>query len=150
MPVNGIEYDHESLQIEVEGLGIATTLMEVSYDAARDVDVITDQRGVPRGPKGVARKKFEGSFDATLALEEYDALAEGVGEEGVLGRPSYRVILAYQDDEQPALTDELVVRITKISFSSKEGEVAKVRLEGKQVALPSINGRQIFSPAGGR
>ena len=150
MPVNGVEYDHENLVMEVEGLGISTTLMEVSYDGGRDFEVITDQDGLPRGPRAVARKAYEGAFSCTLSREEFDALSEGVGEVGVLGRPSYRVVLSYQQDDESPTTDELTVRLAKFSVDSKEGETVKVKLEGKQLSVASIGGRPLFRASGRR
>lgn len=150
MAVNGKEYDHESLQMEVEGIGLTTTLTDVSYTAERDVDVVTDAQGVPRGEDAVTRKPYQGSFSCTLAREEFDTLREATQDTGVLGRKSYAVTLTYQDDGGEAITDELSVRLTKVDFSSKEGDRTMVKLEGKQIKLPKIGGGDIFVPAARR
>lgn len=150
MGVNGVEYDHEALQMEVEGIGLTTTLTDVNYTAERDVDVVTDADGAPRGPDGVTRKAFQGSFSCTLAREEFDALSEATQDTGVLGRKSYSVALTYQNDGGEAKNDELTVRLTKIDLSSKEGDRTMVKLEGKQVTIPKINGADIFIPAARR
>lgn len=150
MAVNGVEYDHESLQMEVEGIGLVTTLTEVSYSAERDFDVVTDAQGVPRGEEGVTRKPYSGSFSCTLAREEYDALREATTDTGVLGRKSYAVTLTYQNDGGAAITDELTVRLSKCDFDSKEGDRTMVKLEGKQIAVARIGGAEVFVPASRR
>ena len=73
MPVNGVSYDHESLVMEVPGIGQALTLAEVSYTPKKGAEVKTDSTGVPNR---LVRKKFEGDFNATVARSEFNALLE--------------------------------------------------------------------------
>ena len=62
MAVNGVEYDHESLEMQLEGVGLVVSLTEVNYDAERDVEVVNDKNGVPRGVvrAGPARQLVRG------------------------------------------------------------------------------------------
>ena len=145
--VNGVEYDHESLEMQLEGVGLAVSLTEVNYDAERDVDVVTDKNGVPRG---LVRKGFQGTFDCSLARDQYDQLVEATKDTGVLGAEPRQVVMTYSNDGEEPTSDELEVKITKIGWSSQEGERVMVKLEGKQTRLPRSAGSDLYVPGGGR
>lgn len=143
--VNGVEYDHESLEMQFEGIGLVISLTEVNYDAERDVDVVNDKNGVPRG---IVRKGFQGTFDCTLARDQYDQLTEATKATGALGAKPRQVTLTYGNDLQEPTVDELEVKITKSGFSSQEGERVMVKLEGKQTRIPRSAGAELYVPGG--
>lgn len=145
MAVNGVEYDHESLEMQLEGVGLVVSLTEVNYDAERDVEVVNDKNGVPRG---VVRKGFQGSFDCTLARDQYDQLTEATSATGTLGAKPRQVTLTYGNDLQEPTVDELEVKITKVGFSSQEGERVMMKLEGKQTRMPRSAGAELYVPGG--
>ena len=145
MAVNGVEYDHEALEMQLEGIGQVVSLTDVNYDAERDVDVVNDKNGVPRG---VVRKGFQGMFDCTLARDQYNQLADATSATGVLGAEPLQVTLTYGDDLREPTSDELEVKITKVGWSSQEGERVTVKLEGKQTRLPRSAGADLYVPGG--
>lgn len=146
--VNGIEYDSESLEIEVAGIGSSFTMIEVNYKATKDVDVPTGRHGLPRG--GVTRKKYEGTFGCTIARSEYNALAEATSDTGVLGAEPFPVTLSYGNDGDEPTEDELEVKITEIDTGSKQDESTMVKLTGKHTKVAKLAGVPVYVDPLGR
>ena len=146
MPVNGVSYDHESLVMEVPGVGQALTLTEVSYTPKKGAEVKTDSTGVPNR---IVRKKFEGDFSATVARSEFNALLESTSETGVLGADPLAITLTYGDDGEEPVEDELEVKITEVELGSKEDDEAMAKLTGVQTKIPKLSGHDAYVVPGG-
>ncbi len=147
MPVNGNMYDHESLEMEVPGVGQALSLTEVNYKAAKKGKTVTGSHGLPRA---YARGKYEGTFDCTIAREEYHALAEATADTGVLGAEPVPVTLVYGADGEEPTEDNLEVKIEEIDTGSKEDEEAMVKITGTHTAVAEIAGQPVYVDPLGR
>ena len=146
MPINGASYDHESLIMEMPGVGQVLTLVEVSYTPKRDVDVKNDKNGVPHR---IVRKGFEGDFSCTMARAEFNSLLEGTADTGVLGAEPMAITLTYGDDGEEPVEDELEVKITDTELGSKEDDEAMVKITGKQTSIPKLSGHEAYVVPGG-
>ena len=146
MPVNGVAYDHESLQMELPGVGQVLTLSEVNYSPTKEVEVKNDKNGVPHR---VVRKGFKSDFDCTLARTEFNTLAESASDTGVLGAEPLAVTLTYGYDGDEPSDDELEVKIEKVELGSKEDDEAMVKLSGKLTQIPKLAGHDAYVVPGG-
>ena len=141
--VNGVIYDFESIKVALPS-GLITTVKDVNYSSKKDVEVVTDSKGMPRG---VVRKKFEGDFSMTLSLAEYEEFSKAQASQGgVLGAPPFPVVVSYGAYGQPPVTDNLMVKITEIPREAKEDEEVVMKISGKQTAIPKLGGRPAYVP----
>lgn len=141
--INGKIYDFESIKILLPS-GQITTAKDINYSAKKDVDVITNSQGIPIG---VSRKKFEGDFSMTMGMAEFEALSDSVsGTGGVLGCPSFPVVVSYGNAEEEVVTDTLTVKITEVPREAKEDEEIVMKITGKQVSVPLFNGKPVYDP----
>lgn len=139
--INGRTYDFESMKV-MTPVGIACTISEINYDASKDVEIKTDMKGVPRGFAG---KSYEGSFDCTMSLEEYNILNSAAGVRGILAMDPMPVIVNFSQLGAPVVNHQLLVKITKVTFSTPKDDEATAKLEGKQMAPLKINGVPVYT-----
>lgn len=141
MPVNGVSYDHESLEMEMPGVGTVLTLSEVNYSPTKEVEVKNDKNGVPHR---VVRKGFKSDFDCTLARTEFNAFADSVSDTGVLGAEPLPITLTYGFDGDEPTEDEIEVKIEKVELGSKDDDEATVKLSGKLTQIPKLAGHDAY------
>lgn len=139
--INGRTYDFESVKLQTP-VGTASTISEINYDGTKDVEVKTDMKGIPRG---YARKSYEGSFDCTMSLEEYNILNAAAGVRGILAMDSMPVIVSFAQAGAPIVTHQLSVKITKITPGVARDDEVTMKIEGKQTAVMKINGKPIYT-----
>lgn len=146
MPINGVAYDHESLEMGLPGVGTVVTLSDVNYAPTKEVEVKNDKNGVPHR---IVRKGFKSDFDCTMARTEFNALAESTGETGVLGADPLAITLTYGYDGDEPVDDELEVKIEKVELGSKEDDEATAKLSGKLTQIPKLAGHDAYVVPGG-
>lgn len=139
--INGRTYDFESMKVMTPA-GIACTISEINYDAGKDVEIKTDMKGLPRG---YARKSYEGSFDCTMSLEEYNILNSAAGVRGILAMDSMPVIVSFSQLGAPVVTHQLLVKITKVTPGITKDDETTVKVEGKQMAALKVNGVPVYT-----
>lgn len=139
--INGVVYDFETIKMQLPS-GIVNSLDEISYSATKDVDVLTDTKGNPRG---VVRKAYEGDFSCTMSLYEYGILERAAGARGILSMDSMPVIVSFAQTGASVVTHQLMVKITKITPGIQKDDEVKVQLEGKQTAIMKTNGKPVYS-----
>ncbi len=140
--INNTVYDYESVKLTLPS-GIITTGTDISYSQKKDIDVVNDMRGVPRG---YVRKAFEGDFSLTMSLSEYEKLSASAGVRGILGMDPIPVVVNYATMGMPVITDMLVVKITEIPREIKEGNEILMSIKGKQTAIPKLGGKAVYAP----
>ena len=141
--VNGIVYDFESIKAQLP-TGMVSTVEDIKYSIKKDVEVVTDKNGLPRG---VVRKEYEGDFEMTLSLGEYERLAQNA-RRGILALDPFPVVVSIGDGANPVITDTVVVKITEVPREMKKGEEIKMVVKGKQTAVAKMNGRLAYQPLG--
>lgn len=146
--VNKRSFDHESVRIEVSGIGQVLTMPEVNYDVEKGVKLVYNADGTPRGY--VADGELKATWDITISRQEYRALAESLSDTGVLNAEPLTVTVTYANDDEEAQTDKLVVKITKVGSGSKRGDEAMQKLEGVVVDVPEFAGQPVWKARGER
>lgn len=139
--INGRTYDFESMKLQTP-VGTACTISEINYDGSKDVEIKTDMKGIPRG---YARKAYEGSFDCTMSLEEYNLLNSAAGIRGILAMDPMPVIVSFAQTGAPIVIHQLSVKITKVTPGVAKDDEVTVKIEGKQTAVMKINGKPIYT-----
>lgn len=140
--INGAVYDFESVKVALPS-GLTATVKDINYSAKKDIDVVTDSKGMPRG---YVRKKFEGDFSMTMSLAEYEKFAASQAPGGVLGSPPFPVVVSYGAFGQPPVTDNLMVKITEVPREAKEDEEVVMKISGKQTDIPKFSNRPVYVP----
>lgn len=144
--VNGTVYDYESLTMEISGAGALVGVEEVNYDASREVTLLTDSKGRPRG---YSRGKFGGTCSLSITREDYEALAEGVGG-AILNHPPANLVCTYANDGQPTYTDRLTVKLNKIEWTQGKEKESMCKLSGILTDIPEFHGRPVWDDQGER
>lgn len=139
--INGRTYDFESMKVMTPA-GIACTISEINYDAGKDVEIKTDMKGRPRG---YSRKDYEGAFDCTMSLEEYNILNSAAGVRGILAMDPMPVIVSFSQLGAPVVTHQLLVKITKVTPGISKGDETTMKVEGKQLDVMKINGVPVYT-----
>lgn len=146
--VNKRSFDHESVRIEVSGIGQVLSFPEVNYDVEKGAKVVFNNDGTPRG--WVMDGELKATFDITVTRQEYHSLAESLSETGVLNSEPLNVTVTYANNDEEAQTDKLVIKFTKISSGSKSGDEAMQKLEGIVVDVPEFAGQPVWKAQGER
>ena len=118
MPINGNDYDWESMEIRLPH-GTAVNITEISYS---DEAPIEGHYGKGGKPRGYGRKNYKASGSMNLDLAEFEALKQGLGGSIYRAKPC-QVVVGYANDDMPTVTDTLPdVKFTKIDTSGKQGD----------------------------
>ena len=139
--VNGVVYDFEDIKCQLPN-GQVSTVENIKYGAQRDVDVVTDMRGIPRG---TVRKEFSGDFEMDMSLAEYERLARSASR-GIFALEPFPVVISIGGGDKPIITDTITVKITEAPREWKKGEELMMTVKGKQTAIPKFNGRPVYVP----
>lgn len=140
--INGIVYDYESIKVMLP-TGHITTAEDVKYNWKRDVDVLNDKNGSPRG---VVRKGGEGDFEMDMSLDQFETLNKSAAATGILGMAPFPVIITIGDGESPRITDKIEVKITEAPREWKKDSELRMSLKGKITAVPVFNGVPAYVP----
>ncbi len=134
--INGIVYDYESVRITLP-TGMVTTAEEVKYGVKKEVEVVNDSQGLPRG---IIRKGFDADFEMDMSLAQFEVLNKSASATGILGMPPIPVVITLGDGENPRITDSLLVKITEAPREWKKDSELRMSLKGKVTAVPLLNG----------
>lgn len=140
--INGVVYDHESIKVMLP-TGMVMSIESVNYSIKKDVEVKTDKTGTPRG---YVRQAFEGDFQATMSLAEFELLNKANAATGILGAPPMPVVITYGAVGQVPIVDTLTVKITEVPRKSEKDSEVVMEITGKQVTIPILNGQLAFIP----
>nr|WP_321294597.1 hypothetical protein [uncultured Sphaerochaeta sp.] len=141
--INGVVYDFESIKVQLP-TGMVSTVEDIKYGVKKDVDVVTDKNGIPRG---TVRKAYEGDFEMTLALSEYERLAQSAPR-GILALDPFPIVVSMGDGASPVVTDTIIVKITEVPREFKKDDEIKMSVKGKQTAVAKLNGKLAYQPLG--
>lgn len=118
MPINGNEYDWESMEIRLPH-GVAVDITEISYS---DEAPIEEHYGKGGKPTGYGRKNYKASGSMTIGKTEFEALKTNLGGSVYKGKP-FSIVVGYANDDMATITDTLPdVKITKTDTSGKQGD----------------------------
>lgn len=118
MSINGIQYDWESVEIQLPS-GIAIGLTEITYNDEQSIDPRYGKGSIPRG---YGRGNYKAGGSMTMDLDEYERLKNELGGSVYQADP-FVIVVSYGNDDQPTVTDTLPdVKITKTDTSAKQGE----------------------------
>lgn len=118
MPINGNQYDWESMEIQLPS-GSAVGITEISYSDERPVEGRYGKGGKPRG---YGRKNYKASGSMTLDRDEADRLRKALGGSFYKTQPLV-ITVSYGNDGQKTVTDKLPdVMITKTDTSGKQDD----------------------------
>lgn len=140
--INGIVYDFESVKVNMPN-GSVRTITDITYSQKKDVDVVTDSRGVP---VGMVRKAYEGDASLTMSLGEYEAFAASAGPGGVLGMDPFPIIISFANAGTAPIVDTIVVKLTEVPREAKKDSEVVMKLTGKQMQVAKLNGRPVYTP----
>lgn len=142
--INGKTYDFESIKIQLP-TGQVSTAESIKYGAKKDVDILTDKNGMPRG---MARKAFEGDFEMDMSIADYEILSESAGAKGILGMDPFPIVVTYGDDGDPdIITDRIEVKVTQTPREASKDEEVRMTITGKQTKIPEHNGNPVYAKA---
>lgn len=134
--INGKTYDFESIKIMLP-TGQVSTAESIKYDIKKDVDVVTDKNGIPRG---TVRKAFEGGFEMDMSIADFEILNDSAKATGILGMDPFPVVVTYGEGDTDVITDRLEVKITETPRDNSKDEEVRMTVTGKQTKIPELNG----------
>ena len=140
--INGHAYDYESIKIMLPS-GHITTAENNKYGWKRDVDVLNDKHGNPRG---MGRKGGEGDFEMDMSLDQFETLNKSAASTGILGMAPFPVTVTMGDGPSPKVTDKIEVKITEAPREWKKDSELRMSLKGKITAVPIFNGIPAYVP----
>lgn len=140
--VNGATYDFESITIMLPS-GHVSTVENIKYDWKRDVDVLTDKSGTPRG---TVRKSGEGECELDMSLFQFEILNKEASVTGILGMPPIPITVSMVRVGAPPIVDVLEMKITEAPREWKKGEELRMTIKGKLTAIPLYNGVPAYIP----
>jgi len=142
--INGVTYDFESIKITLP-TGMITTCEEVKYSCKKDVDIVTDKNGMPRG---FVRKALESDFEMDMSLDQFETLnkSSAATARGILGMPPIPVVVTMGDGDNPIIIDSLMVKITEIPRELKKESEITMKLKGKVTEIPLYNSLPVYIP----
>jgi len=140
--INGVVYDFESTKIMLP-TGMIGTCEDIKYGCKKDVDIVTDKNGVPRG---IVRKGFEADFEMDMSLDQFERLNKSAMATGILGMPPLPITIAMGDGASPRIVDQIVVKITETPREFKKESELKMKIKGKITAIPLFNGVPVYIP----
>ena len=118
MPINGNQYDWESMEIKLPH-GVLIDITEIAYS---DEKPIEEHYGKGSIPMGYGRKNYKASGSLNIGLKEFEALKNGLGGSLYKAEP-VQIVVGYANDDQATVTDILPdVKFTKIDTSGKQGD----------------------------
>jgi len=118
MPINGVYYDWESVEIQIPS-GLAVGMTEINYSDERPIE---PRYGKGATPRGYGRKNYKASGSGSLDKDEFERLRESLGG-SVYSKERFNIVVQYANDDQAAVTDTLKgVMITKVDTSAKQGD----------------------------
>jgi hypothetical protein len=118
MPINGNQYDWESVEIQLPN-GAAIGVTDIGYNDERPVEA---RYGKGSTPRGYGRKNYKASGSMELDLDEAERLREALGG-GVYGGKPFAIVVSYANDDMPRVTDTLPdCKITKMDSGAKQGD----------------------------
>lgn len=118
MPINGNQYDWESVTIQLPN-GTAIGVTDISYSDERPVE---GRYGKGSLPRGYGRGNYKASGSMEMDLDEAERLLAALGG-SYYGAKPFPVVAGYANDDMPAVTDTLPdVKITKVDSGAKQGE----------------------------
>ena len=139
--INCIVTDFESIKVSLP-MGVFDSVKEINYDATKEVEVVTNTKGIPMG---VARKAYEGSMDFTVLQDDADKIFSAAGGKGLFARSSIPILVAFAPEGSPITKHELMVRITKYEPDIKKDDAVYAKFSGKQTAVMKVNGKPLYS-----
>lgn len=139
--INGVVYDFESVKIMLP-TGLYGTCEEIKYGAKKDVDVVTDKNGIPRG---YVRKGFEAEFEMDMSIDQFERLNKSAVT-GILGMPPIPITITMGDGNNLPIIDEIVVKITEAPRELKKDSEIRMKLKGKITEIPIFNGLPVYLP----
>lgn len=140
--INGVVYDFESIKIMLP-TGMIGTCDDIKYGCKKDVDIVTDKNGVPRG---IVRKGFDADFEMDMSLDQFERLNKSAAATGILGMPPIPVTIAMGDGVSPRIIDKVEVKITETPREWKKDAELKMKIKGKITGIPVFNGVPVYIP----
>ena len=140
MPINGNQYDWESVSINLPS-GEAVGITEINYNDERPVE---ERFGKGSKPRGFGRKNYKASGSMTLDRDEANRLQDALGGSFYKGNP-FNITVEYANDDQPAITDVLPdCKITKTDTSAKQDEdnAGQMKFDLKILSPIKWNGKE--------
>lgn len=138
--VNGIVYDFESVKIMLP-TGQYGTCEDIKYGAKKDIDVVTDKNGIPRG---YIRKGFDSDFEMDMSLDQFEKLNKSAEATGILGMEPIPVTVTMGDGSSPKIVDKLVVKITETPREMKKDSEIRMKIKAKVTEIPLFNGIPVY------
>lgn len=118
MPINGNQYDWESVEIQLPN-GTAIAITDISFNDERPVEARYGKGSLPRG---YGRGNYKASGSMEMDLDEAERLRAALGGSYYKTKP-FPIIVSYGNDDMPRVTDTLPdVKIAKVDSGAKQGE----------------------------
>ena len=118
MPINGRNYDWESIEINGPG-GLIVGAQSINY---KDSAKVENVYGKGRDILGRGRGNYEGSGNLEMLRPDFDALIGGLGSD-YLGSADFTVVVSYGNDDGLTVTDTLQeCVITDQDLSGTQGD----------------------------
>lgn len=140
--INGIEYDFQSTKIMLP-TGLYGTCEEIKYDVKKDIDILTDSQGNPRG---FIRKGLDCSFEMDMSIDQFEKLNKSCAATGILGAPPFPITVTMGDGAKPKIIDEITVKITETPREMKKDSEIRMKIKGKITEIPIFGGLPVVIP----
>lgn len=138
--INGVVYDFESIKIMLP-TGQIGTCEDVKYGVKKDIDVVTDKNGVPRG---YVRKGFDADFEMDMSVDQFERLNKTAAATGILGMPPFPVVITMGDRLNPKIIDTLVIKITETPREMKKDSEIRMKIKAKVTEIPLLGGVPVY------
>jgi len=118
MAINGLNYDWESVEIQLPQ-GTTVGIDNIDYEDERPVD---ENYGKGSTPTGYGRGNYAAKGSMELDLDEAERLKEALG--GSYYKAAlFPIVASYGNDDMATVTDTLPdIKITKVSTGGKQGD----------------------------